>query len=147
MIQYILLSTTIVFFSIFVYIKLRYPFWNNQPVYHSYDIWRHYQNPPYIIYPYRPIKTKYCDFSNIKTTDYLEISQYESENMTNMLQCYYIPTEEIIHNIKSADIHAYLTGQSMPSFVSLYIDIEYKVKYSKNEPETVEPTIKPTGCI
>lgn len=147
MIQYILLSTTIVFFSIFAYIKIKYPFWNNQPVYHSYDIWRHYHNSPYIVYPYRPIKTKYCDFSNIKTTDYLEISQYEIENIVNILQCYYIPTEEIIHNIQLDDIHAYLTGQSMPSYVSMYIDIEYKVQYSKTEPETVETILKPTGCI
>jgi hypothetical protein len=93
------------------------------------------------------MKTKFCDFSNIKTTDYLEISEYEKTNHTNLLQCYYIPTEEIIHNIQTNDINAYLTGQNMPSYVSLYIDIEYKVKTNKNEPETVEPTLKPTGCI
>jgi hypothetical protein len=93
------------------------------------------------------MKTKFCDFSNIKTTDYLEISEYEKTNLTNLLQCYYIPTEEIIHNIKNTDIDAYLTGQSMPSYVSLYIDIEYKVQYKKNKPETVEPALKPTGCI
>ena len=147
MIEYILLSTTIVFFSIFAYIKIRYPFWNNQPVYHSYDIWRHYSSCPYVVYQYRPVKTKYCDFSNIKTTDYLEISKYEKENMINILQCYYIPTEEIIHNIQINDMDVYLSGQSMPSFVSLYIDIEYAIQYTKNEPDKIEPKLKPIGCI
>jgi len=147
MIQYILLSTVIVFLSIFAYIKIKYPFWNNQPVFHYYDYWRYYYSSPFIVYQYRPIKTKYCDFSNIKTTDYLEISEYEKVNLTNLLQCYYIPTEEIIHNINSDDINTYLTGQTMSSFVSLYIDIEYKIKSIKNEPETIEPTMKPIGCI
>jgi hypothetical protein len=147
MIQYILLSTTIVFLSIFVYIKIRYPFWNNQPVYHSYDFWRYNYSSQFVVSQYRPIKTKYCDFSNIKTTDYSEISEYEKTNLTNLLQCYYIPTEEIIHNIQTNDVDAYLTGQSMPSFVSLYIDIEYKVHYDKTSIETVEPRLKPTGCI
>jgi len=147
MIQYILLSTTIVFLSIFAYIKIRYPFWNNQPVYHSYDFWRYNYSSPFIVCQYRPMKTKFCDFSNIKTTDYLEISEYENSNHTNLLQCYYIPTEEIIHNIQTADINAYLTGQSMPSYVSLYIDIEYKVHCDKTSIETVEPTLRPIGCI
>ena len=31
---------------IFGYIKLVYPFWNNQPVYHSYDFLRRFYKEP-----------------------------------------------------------------------------------------------------
>ena len=34
---YLFLFLILLVFSIFVYIKLSFPFWNNQPVYHSYD--------------------------------------------------------------------------------------------------------------
>jgi hypothetical protein len=147
MIQYILLSSTIVFLSIFAYVKIRFPFWNNQPVYHTYDIWRMYYNRPFIINTSRPVKTKFCDFSNIKTVDYLEISKFEKISLVDLLQCYFIPTEEIIHTIKQDDIDAYLTGQNHVSFVSTYIDLEYQVVRKNNEPETIKTIPKPIGCI
>jgi hypothetical protein len=147
MIQYILLSSTIVFLSIFAYIKIKYPFWNNQPVYHTYDIWRTYYRCPFIIHTAKPVKTKFCDFSNIKTVEYLEISDFEKSSLIDLLQCYYIPTEEIIHNIKKEDIDAYLTGQLHSSYVSLYIDLEYQILRNGLEPEDIKPIPKPVGCI
>jgi hypothetical protein len=148
MIEYILLSSTIVFLGVFAYIKIKYPFWNNQPVYHSYDIWRTMYKNPFIIRTTRPQKTKFCDFTNIKTVDYLEISEFEKTSLLDLLQCYYIPTEEIIHTLKQDDIDAYLSGQLYSSYVSTYIDFEYQVlKSKKNEPETIKTIPKPIGCI
>lgn len=146
MIQYILISSTIVFLSIFAYIKIKYPFWNNQPVFHSYDLWRGFYKTPFIIYSYRPIKTKFCDFSNIKSVDYADISDFEKTSLVDLLQCYFIPTEEIIHTIKHADMDAYLSGQLNASFISLYIDLEYLfIKETNNK--TIKTKPKPIGCI
>jgi len=147
MIEYILLSSTIVFLGIFGYVKLKYPFWNNQPVYHTYDIWRTMYKNPFILRKTRPHKTKFCDFTNIKTTDYLEISHFEKTSLVDLLQCYYIPTEEIIHTIKHGDVDAYLTGQLHTSYVSTYIDFEYQVFRKNNEPENIKTIPKPIGCI
>lgn len=147
MIQYILVSSTIVFLGIFAYVKIRYPFWNNQPVYHTYDIWRTMYRSPFIIKTSRPQKTRFCDFTNIKTSDYLEASNFEKTSLVDLLQCYFIPTEEIIHTIKQADVDAYLSGQLHASFVSIYIDLEYQVLRKDNELEDIKPIPKPVGCI
>jgi hypothetical protein len=147
MIEYILLSSTIVFLGIFGYVKLKYPFWNNQPVYHTYDIWRTMYKNPFIIRKTRPQKNKFCDFANIKTTNYLEISDFEKTSLVDLLQCYYIPTEEIIHTIKKEDVDAYLSGQLYASYVSTYIDFEYQVVRKHNEPENIKTIPKPIGCI
>ena len=117
MIQYILITCIAFFIIVFVFIKLKYPFWNNQPIFHRYDYWRYFYTVPFVIYKYRPVKTKFCDFINIKTVDYLEASDTDKANIINLLQCYYIPTERIIHNIHIDDITTYLTGQLDTSFI------------------------------
>jgi hypothetical protein len=77
----------------------------------------------------------------------MEILDFEKMSLVDLLQCYYIPTEEIIHTIKQEDIDAYLTGQLHASFVSTYIDFEYQVIRKNNEPETIVTVPKPLGCI
>lgn len=108
------------------YIKIRYPFWNIQPVLHKYDIWRQWgRNKVYPVYPHCPIKTKYCDFEYVKTTPYLDCSLEDKNNLLNLIQCYYIPTEKIIHTIDTKNIDAYLTGGREPSFISFYNENTY----------------------
>jgi hypothetical protein len=127
MIEYILLVTFSIVFIIFAYIKLKYPFWNNQPVYHTYDFWRVLYSIPFSIYKYRPIKTKFCDFENVKTYNYLESTNEQIENFVNMLQCYYYSSESIIHNIQKDDLYAYFTGQNEESYISFYNEPIYAV--------------------
>jgi hypothetical protein len=127
MIEYILLVFLVTILSIFAYIKIKYPFWNNQPVYHSYDFWRFLQSTPYSIYRYRPVKTKFCDFDNIKTYHYLEITHEQIDCFKNILQCYYYSNESIIHYVQSSDILSWFTGQNEPSFISFYNEPVYAV--------------------
>ena len=146
MLHYILISFTLVFLSIFAFIKLKYPFWNNQPVFHRYDYWRFFYSIPFVLQKYRPHKTKYCDFENIKTMDYLEIGQKEKATIVDVLQCYYIPSESVIHTFKDADLDAILTGQLETSYISIYIENEYKAisntKIGENaEIQTIPKTI------
>lgn len=145
MLEYLILSFTLVFFTVFAFIKLRYPFWNIQPVFHHYDYWRYFYYTPFIIFKYRPIKTKFCDFINIKTIEYLETDELDKTHLLNLLQCFYIPSDRIIHNIQQPDINALLTGQNKPSYISLYSDIEYQV--DKENPENITTIKKPIGSI
>lgn len=147
MIHYILLSITIILFVAFAYVKLRYPFWNIQPVYHKYDIWRYFYSNPFTIQKFRPMKTKFCDFNNIKTKDYLELSDADKRDVSNILQCYYIPSENIIHNISIEDIEAILTGQLETSYVSIYREPEYKAVSRPGENTDIITTQKTMGVI
>jgi hypothetical protein len=127
MIEYILTITITIIILLFAYIKIKYPFWNNQPVFHTYDYWRQFYSIPFIIYKYRPIKTKYCDFDHVKTKPYLDIINKTRERIVDMLQCYYINTDRILHTIQIADIDAYLTGHGEPAFISIYNEPRYQV--------------------
>ena len=103
-------------------IKLKYPFWNIQPVFHSYDYWRYFYWTPFVIQKYKPLRTKFCDFEQIKTIPYLECSQTQQNNLENLIQCYYYHTDKILHVINKKDIHNYLSGQNEPSYVSFYTE-------------------------
>lgn len=58
----------------FAVIKLRYPFWNSQPVFHTYDWWRYgYQNVAFPIQRRGPTKNKYHCPDQIRTWSYADL--------------------------------------------------------------------------
>jgi len=125
MIQTLLIVLLVCFIAVFVYIKIKYPFWNIQPVFHTYDYWRYFYRIPFIVYKQRPIKTKFYDLNQIQTIPYLECSQQQQIIISNLLQCYYISNEHILHNVTNIDIHAFLTGHSEPVYISFYNEPKY----------------------
>ena len=138
----ILVFLIILFFSLFAYIKIKYPFWNIQPVFHKYDFWRSFYNTPFIIYKHCPIKTKFCDFENTKTTNYLECSPEQQKILIDLIQCYYIPSDRVTHNIDLKKIDTLFIGNREPGFVSIYYENTYDI--SQN---TIIETKTPKGCI
>jgi len=145
MIQYILSSLFFFMLVLLAYIKIKYPFWNIQPVFHSYDYWRFFNSIPYVIYKYRPVKTKYCDFQQIETMNYSECSLTIKNKLINLLQCHYIPSERILHTITVNEVDTILTGINEPSYISLFYD---KIITNKGEQDPhilINP--EPSGCI
>ena len=121
-----ILVFTVLFLMIFViYLKIKYPFWNAQPVLHTYDFFRKFKRKPFIILPNNPVKNKFCNFENINTKYYSGCSQEEKTNMENILQCYYIPNESIIYTMDQKNMDAYLVGGIGPSIISFYYDTKY----------------------
>ena len=104
--------------STFAYIKLKYPFWNIQPVFHTYDYWRYLYQTPFIIRNDIPMVTKYCNFSNIKTYDYLEVSQETRNEFIDFLRCHYIPTDRILYTMTDQIMNAYMTGNTEAAYIS-----------------------------
>ena len=144
MIQYIFSSLFFLSLLLFIYIKLRYPFWNNQPVFHTYDYWRYFYSIPFIVYKYRPIKTKYCDFQQIETISYVDCTDYNKKQLINLLQCYYIQSERILHKITNDELDTIFSGTSEPSYISLFYD-----KLFQNNNGDTELIINPnaSGCV
>ena len=145
MIQYIFSSLFFVMLVLFAYIKIKYPFWNNQPVFHTYDYWRFFYSIPFIIYKYRPVKTKYCDFHQIETTNYVDSSQINKNKMVDLLQCYYIPSEKILHTITCDDLDIIFTGINEPSYISLFYDKIIQNNADQQPNILINP--EPSGCI
>jgi hypothetical protein len=140
---YLFLFLILLFLFIFVYIKLKYPFWNTQPVFHTYDFWRYWIKSPIIIQHRYPTKTKYCDFKRIETIDYLETSDLQKQEFIDLLQSYYIPDESALFVFNLENLDAYMTGHSIPSYLSFYNE-DFYIKKDINEIETLK---KPIGGI
>jgi hypothetical protein len=105
----------------YLYIKIKYPFWNIQPVYHRYDYWvRMFYSKPFIMYKHCPIKTKFCDFEIVETCNYLECSPKQISDLINLIQCYYIPSEQIVHSLTESNLNSFLIGGGEPAMVSFY---------------------------
>ena len=145
--QYILVFVIIFYIIIWAFIKIKYPFWNNQPVFHTYDYIRSCYREPFIIQHNGPYKTKYFNDILIKTRHVDECSQTIKE-ITDLLQCHYLSSEYIDYIIQPKDIHAILTGQNQPSFISTYKLPNYELKPTENNAgiELISKE-KLVGCI
>ena len=141
MFQYICYTLICTCILLWMIIKVKYPFWNIQPVIHSYDYWRFLYREPFTIYKYVPIKTKFCDFDQIFTFSYYDFSDQQKKYLINLLQCYYLPDGNWIHNIHPQNIKSYFSGHREPSFVSLFYE-----KLLKEDKTTIYLP-EPTGCI
>lgn len=140
MLEYILISITAIIILYFAYIKIRYPFWNIQPVYHTYNWWR---RSPTIVYRHRPVQTKFMDLINIYTETYLDKSEDNREKMLNLIQSCYNSSNNSVYYIKSVDINAYFAGQYNPSIISIYNEPQYT-----KQTDTVQtPILVPYGVI
>ena len=68
----------------FAVIKLRYPFWNSQPVFHTYDWWRYgYQNVAFPIQRRGPTKNKYHCPDQIRTWSYADLPEPTTTTLTD----------------------------------------------------------------
>ena len=147
---YLFLFTLLLFMIFFLYIKLTYPFWNTQPVFHTYDFWRYWIKTPFPIQNRYPVKTKYCNFQNIETVEYLEATDSQKNEFVDLLQCYYIPDENALFVFNLDNLDAYMTGHSYPSYLSFYKEDFYTTvgKSPIITDSTVIDTLKkPIGCI
>lgn len=144
MLQYILATTFLFCIVLFVYIKIKYPFWNIQPIFHTYDYWRYYYRIPFTIHKYRPVKNKFCDFVNVNTKNLIDCTEEDMRDITNLLQCYYVSSDRIIHLINENNIRTILTGIGEPSYVSIFYE---KILHKPNALEDIVSLRRPIGCI
>ena len=82
------------------YIKIRHPFWNIQPVFHTYDYWRYLYTTPFIIRrDLIQMKQKFCDKVQVHTFPYLETTAIQRTQCIDLLRCYYIGSDRVLYTI------------------------------------------------
>jgi len=131
--QYIFIILCCTFIIILAIIKIKYPFWNLQPVYHTYDYIRSMYKTPFIVNINKPYFTKYLDQNHIKTVSVDDDNKTCINKLTDLLQCHYLMNETIDFIIKPEDIYAIHTGQLESSFISLYRIPEYQLNPNENK--------------
>lgn len=133
---------------IFAYIKIRYPFWNVQPVYHTYDYWRWFYRAPFLIQRGLPLKTKFHS-KNVKTILYSDITEEQKAKLVDLVQCYWIKSERILTTVDSEYINNLLTGHNHPSYVSFYNDTVFDISKPSNGEilDVIQKIEYPIGCM
>jgi hypothetical protein len=114
----------------FIFIKLKYPFWNALPVYHPYDFWRTWKKKPFLIQPVGklPRKTKFCDFQQVISFEYGDFDsdsdsyKIKKSEVLNLLQSHYLEDPDSLFMFHYENLDAYHTGNSFASQVSVYLD-------------------------
>ena len=115
----------ILFFLFFLYIRIRFPFWALQPVFHIYD----YQYLFYskgIIQMELPEKNKYTNFKNIETLELNNsIPEYKITKFIHFIQNNYFHKEkDKFFFPKKANILPYFQSHNQTSFLSFYHEKE-----------------------
>ena len=141
---YLFLFSLLTFVVIFLYIKLTYPFWNTQPVFHIYDFWRYWTNTAFPIQQRYPVRTKYCNFERVETVEYLEATDSQKKEFVDLVQCHYIPDESALFVFNLENLDAYMTGHSSPSYLSFYREDFYQ---KSMDPSIIDILKKPVACI
>ena len=126
-VQYIVVLITIIYVIFYGYIKIKYPFWNNQPVYHKYDLWRGFWSDPFYIYKYRPIKTKFYNSINVTTIPYLDANTEQKGQVLQLLLSNYISNDRILLTMQEKNLDTSYAGHTDTPFFSVYIDKNFKV--------------------
>lgn len=131
--QIVLLSVVLCLFIIFLYIKLAYPFWNVQPVYHVYDFWRGFYRRPFRIHPrFHPkIRTKYTKPDLVITIPFVDCSLEDKKAFVNLVQCYTLSDEDALYMFHLENLDAYFVGHMNASYLSFYKETFYTVKKEK----------------
>jgi len=119
-IQYIVVSVTIIYLVVWAYIKIKYPFWNLQPVYHTYDVWRRFSSSPFFVYPYRPVRTKFHNMCDVTTVPYLEAPSDKKNAIIRLLRSNYVANDRILLTLQENHLDALCAGHLETPFVSFY---------------------------
>jgi hypothetical protein len=116
---YIILTFILIILISVSYIKIKFPFWNIQPVFHYYNI-LYWFKPPGIIYPQLPCANKYVNLININTRNIDNINNSELQKISNFIKNYYLKNKNIHYSPESKHIFEYLKSNNHPSYVSVY---------------------------
>lgn len=111
----------------FAYIKVRHPFWNLQPVFHTYDLYRKYCCfSPYVPLlnsdPRRRHKQKFHDDLHVKTGKYLDMRDIDSitAEVADFLQAHGNVSDRIFYKMSPVILKSCLAGHSDAVLISTY---------------------------
>ena len=118
-IVYFFLFFVIFVFSVVTYIKFKFKFWYEQPVFHIYDF-QYYLFPPGIILNELPNKNKYCNFKNVETIAFDKLNSYQIDNFVNFIRKNYLKNEENVFLPNKENIIPYFNFHNSKCFFSFY---------------------------
>ena len=114
--EFILTSFIIYVLMLITYIRVKYPFWNLQPMFHHYDFWRYFYKSHHIINMNTRKLIRYYQ-PQIKTQSYMDFNDNIDE-FVDFIHCNYIESDRVIMTATKSFYDSYFSGLIEPSFVS-----------------------------
>jgi len=112
-----LIMVTYIFFIL--YVKMKYHFWNMQPVFHYYNI-LYWISSNKIINEELPSINKYCNLREIQTYKYNDLTKLDNQYIVNFLKKYFLRTNEVNYLPTIESFSSNFENHTHPSFVSIY---------------------------
>lgn len=96
------------------------------------------------------MKTKFCEFNQIRTYPYLETTSQQRKEICYLLQSNYILNDRILFTLQEPDLEAQYIGHNEPAYLSIYCEKRYEfnkidASFSTQYKEIME-SLKPVGC-
>ena len=122
--NYLLVAATFVFAFVVLYIKMKYPFWNQIPALHVYDWHRRflYSEKPYIVHVI-PKKTKYYEPRLVKTERFQDLEESRKQELATLLQNHYLPSDRVFCSVKIPDLAAQCANALISTWNTIEDDI------------------------
>lgn len=119
--NYLLVAATFVLAFFVLYIKMKYPFWNQIPALHVYDWHRRflYSEKPFIVH-ILPKKTKYYEPRLIDTQKFRNLEETQKTEIAKLLQNHYLPSDRVFCSVQVPD----LAAQCSDALVSMWNRVE-----------------------
>jgi hypothetical protein len=134
MIIYYLFIFNIILYLLFkIYIKIKYPFWNIQPVINIYSLFYKFNRNSYIIDNEPPKMNKYCNLLSIKTTTHDETSLIDRQLMVNFLNTHYLRSENVNYIPSLESFNSQFSNHSFPSYLSVYRQPKLIINYESQK--------------
>lgn len=118
MLKYVLVSIIVILIVFKLFLKIKFPFWSMQPVFHIYDI-NHWIFTNKIINDELPKSNKYVKPLDIETYNVKNIPQDLAVKSASFIKEHYLRNKYAIYNPSYDEIFNYL-ATSTPSFISVY---------------------------
>ena len=146
MLEYICISIILLIFIPIIYVRIRYPFWSTQPIFHSYDYLRYLTKTPHEIHTQVYSKAFKKDF-NVQSIRLLDMNEKELDKMIDLLQCHSVESSQMLSLIDKHTLTTTHTGQFFPSYVSVYRKDKYDVNHDINGAISIQNTPQIIGCM
>ena len=118
MLKYITISIIIIIIIFNLYLKIKFPFWSIQPVFHIYDL-NHWIFTNKIINPELPVMNKYVKPLDIETFIFKDAPKDVTVKTAAFIKQHFLRNKYATYNPDYDDIFNYL-DTSTPSFISVY---------------------------
>ena len=120
---YIAAAIIALLLSIKAYLKIKHPFWSQQPVFHFYNLW-YWLKPPGVIDRTKPKMSRFVDLLSVQFSKINEVPNSTIDRFIGFVRSNYLRSSDCNYTPSKNQVLPYFYGHRYKSFLSLYQSLE-----------------------